>query len=346
MEVHAPASARRQRMACLFLAAFLVAVAPAAAQTVNGRVTDAGGRPIPGAEVVAADSATGEVKRATTDGDGAFRFRFDEGTAVVALAAQAAGYAPSLTPRLRLLESDDEPITLKLSRLAAGDARRVAGRVGEADGFEAIREAFVSLTLPSGRVVSDVTDMYGRFVLELPPDESIGELMVSALGFVAPPPTRILLPPDGAFLEIELPVDPVELEGLDVTVRPYESRLDRVGLTDRASQGGGRGRFLLEEDLERFVPAASGNTANLLRRVPGIWVSGGEVAFASASCAPTIWVDGLQVAGQGSTRSFSQVAPPPEDIEGIEVYRPFTMPAQFGGFGARCGAVVIWTKGG
>jgi hypothetical protein len=54
----------------------------------------------------------------------------------------------------------------------------------------------------------------------------------------------------------------------------------------------------------------------------------------------------VALAGQGSTRSFSQVAPPPEDIGGIEVYRPFTMPAQFGGFGARCGAVVIWTKGG
>lgn len=321
---------------------------PTMAQTVQGRVADGTGAPIAGATVVAADSATGEVRRATTDPEGVFVFRFDGDTIVIAVAAQAVGYAPAVSPRLRLEPEGVESLLVTLEPLVAAPAEatlRVQGRVVDERG-QAVREAAVSLALDdSSRVLSELTDPNGRFTFDLNRDDAVALVTVSALGFSTPPPTRILVPAGGAFLDIELPVDPVQIEGLDVTVRPYESRYDVMGMTDRAAQASGRGRFLFEEDLEPYVGMASGNTANLLRRVPGIWVSGTEPSFASAGCAPSVWVDGMQVSGLGIPRTFAEVAPPAEDIGGIEVYRPFSMPAQFGGFGAQCGAIVIWTKG-
>ena len=62
-----------------------------------------------------------------------------------------------------------------------------------------------------------------------------------------------------------------------------------------------------------------------------------SAGFSSLTCKMSILVDGVGWGGWPNI-PWSQIA-------GVEVYKgPATLPAEFGGSGGRCGAVVIWTK--
>ena len=74
---------RQQRYTCLVLALLLIALArgtPATAQefraTVTGRVTDSAGLAMPGVNVAATNTATGEVASAVTNNDGVYNLPF------------------------------------------------------------------------------------------------------------------------------------------------------------------------------------------------------------------------------------------------------------------------------
>ena len=59
--------------------------------------------------------------------------------------------------------------------------------------------------------------------------------------------------------------------------------------------------------------------------------------FSNLTCKMSIIVDGFGW-GEWPNIPWSQIA-------GVEVYKgPATLPAEFAGSNARCGAIVIWTK--
>ncbi|HEX2081370.1 MAG TPA: carboxypeptidase-like regulatory domain-containing protein [Longimicrobium sp.] len=84
------------------LAAALLAAAPAAAQTVRGRVTEAGtGQPVAGAVVILLDECGGRVSASLSDAQGAFAVAA-AGSGTYSLRAERVGYATAVSPALSL----------------------------------------------------------------------------------------------------------------------------------------------------------------------------------------------------------------------------------------------------
>lgn len=105
----------------------------------------------------------------------------------------------------------------------------------------------------------------------------------------------------------------------------------------------GLGVFFTREEIQRRAPL---ETSDLFRTVPGIRVGPHEAirrtptAFTRGprSCAVEYFLDGVPVPG------FHVDDVPPEDIDGIEVYRgPSEVPPAFRRR-LTCAAVVIWTR--
>lgn len=149
-------------------------------------------------------------------------------------------------------------------------------------------------------------------------------------------------------LQVALQVQPIELEGVEVTAEARVARLERSGFYHR--QKVYWGNFLGPGDL---VTARRQGTplSNLLRGRSGLSIlptgSGGYTVVSSRSvatqpCQTAIYVDGVrQYRVDNLDRLISMV-----DIEAIEIYAGrFSTPIEFQG-GGYCGAVVIWTPGG
>ncbi len=125
----------------------------------------------------------------------------------------------------------------------------------------------------------------------------------------------------------------------------------------------GWGRFLTREDIRAKKPV---RFSDALRLVPGIRVirmprkpgrpltgsiqytvrvAGASLRALGGDCVPTLYLDGVKL---GRIDDVSDGRGPdllvhPNDLEGIEVYRPAVVPAEFGGTDAMCGVIVVWT---
>lgn len=177
-------------------------------------------------------------------------------------------------------------------------------------------------------------------------------------------------------VDIGLTPDPLELEPLVVTAtRPR--RLEVNGFYERRYWGEltGNGTFFTAADIERRAPL---RITHMVADVPGVRLANCEIrrlgcklystrastGFSDEGCQLNVYLDGNLVV-RGSDGRWSRAAdanadpfaagmPPPEslnnlvlptEIAGFEVYvGAGGLPAEFSGFDARCGTVVIWTK--
>ena len=97
--------------------------------------------------------------------------------------------------------------------------------------------------------------------------------------------------------------------------------------------------------------------ASALQEVPGVEVSGSGVRrrITVTRCAspanagePVIYLDGIKVHRPGTGSPMYVLWEVTSlDVEAIEVYKgPASVPAEFSGSDAACGAIVIWTRRG
>jgi hypothetical protein len=181
-------------------------------------------------------------------------------------------------------------------------------------------------------------------------------------------------------VDLTLEVDAIPLEGITVTVVPSRLFGDMVDLQRRMELG--FGEFVMRSELE----TRGGTLATVLQGRAGIRVvsgpgragerfivlrgaidlvqrdPGGETPLQTTPgglaeglgfqlCFPAVWVDGRRWSrprsgGVGHDPvDFTQFVA--MDIEAVEVYRGAgSVPGEFGGGDAACGAVVIWTRRG
>lgn len=157
-----------------------------------------------------------------------------------------------------------------------------------------------------------------------------------------------------ATVELALALQPIELDPMMVSVRPEYRQLVRKGFYERAKTE--FGTFVTPEQVERWRPLRA---TDLLRRIPGVRLEPdpervgryrvsmtragmfvGEVTNGSGGrrCAPRVIVDDVELV------DFNLDELPAQDIFAVEVYRsPVQVPAQYGGAGRNCGAIIVWT---
>lgn len=172
-------------------------------------------------------------------------------------------------------------------------------------------------------------------------------------------------------VDARLTPDPVELEPIVATAtRPR--RLEIKGFYERKYWGEqlGGGTFFTAEDIERRNPV---RITHMVADAPGVRLGGCTLrgygcklystthsrGFSDQGCKLNIYLDGI-LAIRGSAERWSLASGVlgdmnprdsindlvlPIEIAGIEVYTgAASLPAEFSGSDARCGAVVIWTK--
>jgi hypothetical protein len=167
-------------------------------------------------------------------------------------------------------------------------------------------------------------------------------------------------------VQLPLPAD----SAITVTLEPLAMELARVVVTGAPSRTGrlrefeerratiANGQFLTRDDLAKREQS---QLSDVLRSIPGarlrrqpdgstLLVSsrGQTIRGAGArDCPFQIYLDGIRVFAPGGAASR-----PPDindfalsSLEAIEVYAsPATTPPQFGGLGAACGTIVMWTR--
>jgi hypothetical protein len=143
-------------------------------------------------------------------------------------------------------------------------------------------------------------------------------------------------------VEVELPQQPVEVEGVTVTVAPRRLRQDLEGLIRRMNLG--FGAFLTRETLERRPEV---RLSEHLREMPGVAVfRDGIRAYLEVrgkNCTPDVYLDGQMFPVDpevGINEYFTQ------DLEAIELYKGTEVPPEFirPGFQYPCAVVLVWTR--
>ena len=200
----------------------------------------------------------------------------------------------------------------------------------------AVATAAVSVT---GHAPEAASNRQGRFILsDVRP--GVRHLEVRRIGY-APLRHRIDVTP-GVTTEVDIGLvpTPVEMEPIVATVARLR-RLEIKGFYERKYWGEltGNGYFFSPEYIERWRPS---NVRFLVAsNVPGITWSGRNrrmsSGFSRLTCRMKFFLDGFEWSSWPNV-PWSQLA-------GVEVYKgPASLPAEFSGSDARCGAVVVWTK--
>lgn len=341
----------------------LPAAGQAAPGTLAGMVFDeVSGEPLPGVSVILTDS-TGftPVTTVVTGAQGRFSLPVTPGR--YWLIATRTGFAAS-PPRevvweapggrldgvlLNIRSMDPGALAVRAEADAARQNAQVLGRVVDRSTGEIVVGAEVVL---AGTGLRTLTDQNGMFVFpDVPPGLEILRVQHLAYG----EHERELVVEAGTTYRVDgrLAPEAVELEGLEVTVasRSWFRQMDELRLRMRSALGGS---YVMADDLERrgYPPLAE-----TLREVPGVNVrrNGFQWQITIPRCAstansqePVIYMDGMKVysPGSGQTMDILQMVST-MDVEAVEVYKgAASLPAEFSGTDAACGAVIIWTKRG
>ncbi len=347
-------------LAALGVCAALVA-APAAGQTVSGVVWDGvDGGPIAQARVTAlAPDGTPLGPEVATDVGGRFQIDLTGLTGDLFVIAQKDGWATSaphqvggeaqasagLLLEMRRVGARLEEVTLEEGGLTDDEAARVVGFVVDSDNGRGIPTAQVEVVGTDRRVT---TDANGMFVLEgLAPGETA--LAISHLSYATS--GRLFRARAGQAYELRAALAPeaIALEGIEVTTRSPSWYRRMEGLQFRMSRGLG-GTFVLDTQLEaRGYPPV----AEVLRSLQGVRVRKANrfdytVNFRNCEMPPVLFIDGIQVNQPELGAAMPELAAiPAMDVQAIEVYRgASTIPPEFAGPDAMCGAIAIWSKRG
>jgi TonB-dependent Receptor Plug Domain len=150
---------------------------------------------------------------------------------------------------------------------------------------------------------------------------------------------------DTFWVEFRIEPHPVQVDSLAVTVEGRQRRLEVSGFYSRRSTEPG-GVFLELQDLDekRAIRAS-----DFFQGIPGVHVVPGRDGIWRVllrnRCLPNLYIDGIRLRSQNfdSVRIDEMVHP--NDVEGIEIYRSTAqVPSQYGGTGAGCGVILIWTR--
>lgn len=252
-------------------------------------------------------------------------------------------------------------VALLASAPSSAEAQRanLLGRVMDQSTNRPIENVAVRLEGVSGASVTNPLGMF-RFSGIRP---GMHFISLEALGY-EDLRVRIEIPGDESYETwIRLGPDPLELEGLEVSVMPRKLYTDMVDLATRIDRG--FGEFLLRGQIEE----RGGNLVNLIQGLPGVTVTGGGGSLSGRSvilrrarhitstapgvhvaeeCYPAVFVDGKRFSrrarfgDQATDLTEFQAA----DLDAVEVYSGASVPAVFGGGDAPCGAVILWTRRG
>jgi outer membrane receptor for ferrienterochelin and colicin len=166
--------------------------------------------------------------------------------------------------------------------------------------------------------------------------------------------TRTVIPQNDSMPAFALDRLPQSLQTVTVIgardFRGFEER--------RAVQAGGT--YISRDDL---AARESSRLSDVLRSVPGVRIQRradgssvlvsprGNLSRSVRDCFYQIILDGQRIFALGSGGPSGPAVPPsiddfaPNGLEGIEVYTgPATTPTQFGGLGAACGTIILWTR--
>ena len=299
-------------------------------------VDESGNIPIPGAMLVVHWSDVEEMPlRETAGPEGRFLLCAPEEAKEAVLWAELGDdSSEQATVALARGEVREVELRVLLSEVRRG---RLIGRVYDALTERPVATAAVSVT---GHAPEAASNRQGRFILsDVRP--GVRHLEVRRIGY-APLRYRIDVTP-GVTTEVDIGLvpTPVEMEPIVATVARLR-RLEIKGFYERKYWGEltGNGYFFSPEYIERWRPR---DVRSLVaNNVPGItWRSPRNrrmsAGFLNLTCSVTVFVDGVEWRDGWNLRGF--------EIVGVEVYKgPATLPAEFGGSDARCGAVVVWTK--
>jgi hypothetical protein len=224
-------------------------------------------------------------------------------------------------------------------------AQAIRGRLLEERTGVPVAEASIALVSDSGAPlgVRARTDSAGAFALRAT-RPGIVRLRAERIGYrPALSPAVELREGDEISVTLRIVPDTLILQPLVVTANNRQPPGRLGGFYDRMAHSVA-GRFITREEIERRAPI---NVTDLLRTVAGIRVVPGPRGFGAVirtteGCAPAVYLDGLRFALMGETLDHIV---DPMSLEGIEVYaHALNVPAEFQGFGPRCGAIVLWTR--
>ena len=204
---------------------------------------------------------------------------------------------------------------------------RILGRVKAPETGDPIPDAEVFLTDVGMRSATSPTGWF-EFP-EIPP--GIHVLRVSFLGRETQVDTVFL--GDNQLLEIQvnLPIEPIPLEGITVTA--YPRWLIASGFFRRRGRNY-EGRQWTSDELEEVDPIFLGD---LIESIPGVRRAGvnGEL-FGRRRCELTVFVDDVEMDDWFSLDQLD-----PMRVEALEVYHGDGKPGEFYWY---CGVVLVWLK--
>jgi hypothetical protein len=190
------------------------------------------------------------------------------------------------------------------------------------------------------------TDARGRFVFEHVSD-SVVDVTLRRLGYQVRSLRVSMTTGEADSLRVVMQAEPVQLDTVTTdATEDYNPAFD--GYHRRKALG--IGSFITHQDLEKQKPL---RLSDAFRRVPGMDLipvgSGLGVRFRrnsglrgsqSASCAPTVFLDGSPAQGLEVDELSAS------DTYAIEIYRgPATIPTEYRIPGmTSCGIIVVWTK--
>ena len=347
--------------------AALLSAAPAAAQSVEGRVTESQSlQPVAGAQVQLLDAAGEQASMAVTDAAGAFRLQAPS-AGEYRLRADRVGLRSTLTRPVALAPGEVIAVEVRMAPEpvvmdpAVADARRrqgIFGRVLDDETGEPIAGARVTLMdmreLRAGRVE---TDAEGWFHMRVP---TAGGYFLRAErdGYQRATARRItVMPDDTVHVELRISTRSVLLAPLTVVAASQQVvRGHQLAGFEWRREKQPFGRFLGPEDMERINPFYA---SDVMQQVPMVRVepvpgspfdrritlpSRGRTLGASARCVPNLYVDGRRTSLRAGLTLDQLVIG--SNVAAVEVYSsPSAAPGEFPALDdPYCGVVVVWTQ--
>lgn len=307
-------------------------------------VTDESGTvPLPGATVVLrwTDAERRPVRTAAgSDGRWSVCAPGDAGEAVL---WAEYGDGSSEQAAVSLTRGETREVELRVL-LGAARTGRLVGRVYDVATGDPVVTAAVSVV---GRAAEAGSDRRGWFRLSGVP-VGAHELEVRRIGYA--PLRHAVDVGRGLTTEVEVGLtrDPVELEPLVATVTRVR-RLEIKGFYERKHWGElvSGGTFFTAADIERRRPL---EIDHMITQESGIRLAGSGRFYSTrmsaglsnpeAGCWIKTYLDGIDIR-DAPLRTLVK----PIEVGGVEIYKgAASLPAEFGGSDARCGAIVIWTK--
>lgn len=343
-------------------AAALLFSLPAAAQTVQGRVTESQTQqPVAGAQVWLLDAAGDTAGTSITDVSGAFRVQASA-AGEFRLRVERIGFLTTLTRGVALdaeqtiaveVRVRPDPVVLNPVTPTARRRQGISGRVLDDETGQPVPGATVTLmTLRERGVARTVTDSSGYFHLRVPHADGF-VLRTERMGFQpSTSGTLTVTPTDTAEVEIAVSTRSVLLAPLAVVAASRQLVRDhQLAQFEWRRESQPFGRYLGPDEIRHINPFYA---TDVLQHVPFAQVSGRHDRIVTlpirfgpgvgGRCVPTFYVDG-QLVRTGGAMSIDEIVRG-RSVAAVEAYdTPTQAPGEFPPMvDDYCGVIVIWTR--